>query len=76
MRRASLIPSIGLLLLCLGVGIDGVRRWRRRSGAVPRTPEEIAAAAQARGLPIPPACEAGVSANLALLAEHAARLRA
>jgi len=44
-------------------------------GTIPRAPEEIAAAASVRGLTIPPECAEGVSANLALLAEHAARLR-
>jgi sodium/bile acid cotransporter 7 len=44
-------------------------------GTIPRAPEEIAAAASVRGLTISPECAEGVSANLALLAEHAARLR-
>jgi hypothetical protein len=43
--------------------------------AIPRTPEQIIAAAQARGLQIPPACADGVAANLALLAGHAERMR-
>ncbi|WP_157190031.1 AtzG-like protein [Novosphingobium sp. Rr 2-17] len=45
------------------------------SAAVPLTPEEVAAASTARGLPIPSACQEGVAANLALLARHAATMR-
>ncbi|HEU0065754.1 MAG TPA: bile acid:sodium symporter family protein [Sphingomonas sp.] len=44
--------------------------------AVPRTPDAIAAAADARGLSIPAACMPGVVANLAILDHHAATLRA
>ena len=79
MHRASNIPKIGVLLLCLGavaVGWGVARKRARPAGSIPRTGDEIAAAAEARGLTIPPACEPGVAANLALLAEHAARLRA
>ncbi|MCJ2184438.1 bile acid:sodium symporter [Novosphingobium sp. 1949] len=42
---------------------------------VPRSAEEIAAAAAACGLTIPEPCAAGVAANLALLESHVARLR-
>ncbi|AXB77261.1 AtzG-like protein [Novosphingobium sp. P6W] len=43
--------------------------------AVPLSAADIAAAAAARGLPILPECEAGVAANLALLARHARTMR-
>jgi len=42
---------------------------------VPQTPEQIAQAAQARGITIPAACSEGVTANLSLLSSHATRLR-
>lgn len=42
---------------------------------IPQTPDEIAAAAQAVGLPIPEPCAPGVAANLALLSSHAERMR-
>lgn len=42
---------------------------------IPRTPDQIAAAAKARGLSIPPPCLEGVAANLELLSRHAERLR-
>ena len=42
---------------------------------VPQTPEQIAQAAQARGIVIPAACAEGVAANLSLLSGHATRLR-
>jgi len=46
------------------------------SGAqVPRTGDEIATAAAARGLTIPEECEPGLRENLAVLAGHAERLR-
>ncbi|KQM19711.1 hypothetical protein ASE49_05785 [Novosphingobium sp. Leaf2] len=44
-------------------------------GVIPRTRRQIAAAAAARGMRVPVACAQGVAANLALLAEHAERLR-
>jgi sodium/bile acid cotransporter 7 len=44
--------------------------------ALPRTAEEITAAAAALGLTIPDACLPGVIANLVLLASHADRLLA
>lgn len=47
----------------------------QKRDAVPLAAEQIASAAQARGLAIPPACEPGVAASLALLARHAATLR-
>lgn len=43
--------------------------------AVPLSAAEIAAAAAARGLVIPPACAEGVAANLALLGRHARTMR-
>lgn len=43
--------------------------------SIPRSPDEIAAAAQAADIVIPDACLAGVIANLALLDRHAAILR-
>ncbi|MCI4592594.1 DUF4089 domain-containing protein [Sphingobium sp. BYY-5] len=43
-------------------------------GPIPRSENEIAAAAAARGLTIPDLCLAGVIANLDLLAQHADRL--
>lgn len=42
---------------------------------VPQGEAEIAAAAAARGLPIPPECAPGVEANLALLARHVRTMR-
>ncbi len=42
---------------------------------LPRTADEVAAAAAARGLPIPDACMPGVIANLAILADHAEIMR-
>ncbi|SFF86486.1 solute carrier family 10 (sodium/bile acid cotransporter), member 7 [Novosphingobium sp. CF614] len=42
---------------------------------VPRGDEEIAAASTRAGIAIPEACAPGVAANLALLADHAERLR-
>lgn len=42
---------------------------------IPATPEDIAAAAAARGLTIPEPCAVGVAENLALLSRHAERLR-
>jgi len=45
------------------------------TAAVPQSADEIAAAAKARGLSILPECEAGVAANLALLARHARTMR-
>lgn len=80
MRSASFISKTGPLLLCLGLAAAAARLWRGQKRAMPRStvpsgPEAIAAAARARGLTIPPACEPGVAANLALLASHAERLR-
>jgi len=46
-----------------------------QSAAVPLSTAEIAAAAAARGLAIAPECEAGVAANLVLLARHAGVMR-
>jgi len=45
-----------------------------RATTLPRTEDEIAAAAEELGLRIPDACLAGVIANLALLDLHARRL--
>ncbi|MYL97299.1 hypothetical protein GR702_05865 [Novosphingobium sp. FGD1] len=45
------------------------------NAAVPLSADEIAAASAARSLPIPASCEAGVAANLALLARHARTMR-
>jgi sodium/bile acid cotransporter 7 len=45
------------------------------SGDVPQTPEQIAKAARARGIEIPPASAEGVAANLSLLSGHATRMR-
>ena len=42
---------------------------------IPQTSDEIAAAAEAVGLPIPEPCAPGVAANLALLSSHAERMR-
>ena len=47
----------------------------RDAMAVPRSDAEIAEASARVGLPIPEACRAGVTANLALLDRHAATLR-
>ncbi|QGP79201.1 AtzG-like protein [Sphingobium sp. CAP-1] len=47
----------------------------RPTPSLPHSPDEIAAAADAAGIAIPDACMAGVIANLALLARHAAILR-
>lgn len=41
----------------------------------PHTPEEIEAAAAARGLVIPQECRQGVAENLALLESHVRRMR-
>lgn len=46
-----------------------------QTAAVPLSAEDIAAAAEARGLPILPECAPGVAANLALLARHARTMR-
>jgi hypothetical protein len=46
-----------------------------QTAAVPLSAAEIAEAAAARGLSILPECEAGVAANLALLARHARTMR-
>ncbi|TCM36852.1 hypothetical protein ACLIMP_06605 [Novosphingobium aerophilum] len=43
--------------------------------AIPLTLEEVARAADQRGLVVAPACMAGVMTNLALLARHAETLR-
>ncbi len=48
---------------------------QRDAVAVPRSDAEIAEASARTGLPIPEACRAGVTANLALLERHAATLR-
>lgn len=86
MGRSSFISRLHPVRLCLiaaaAVALPLlVSRFRReariaaRAGDVPRTPEQIAGAAQARGLQIPSACRDGVAANLALLAGHAERMR-
>lgn len=85
MRRSSFISRVHPFRLCLiaatAVALPllarrkGAKRKQALGSAVPRTPEQIAAAAQARGLRIPPACADGVTANLALLAGHAERMR-
>lgn len=43
--------------------------------SVPRSPDEIARVATARGIVIPSACAQGVADNLALLERHVARMR-
>ena len=81
MRRSSFISRIRPFGLCLvAVAAMALPLLSRRArvaqvSAIPRTPEQIAAAAQARGSQIPPACADGVAANLALLAGHAERMR-
>lgn len=78
----SRIQPFGLCLIAVAaVALPLLTRRARlvqpplQVSAIPRTPEQIAAAAQARGLQIPPACADGVAANLALLAGHAERMR-
>jgi sodium/bile acid cotransporter 7 len=85
MRQASIILKINPVRVCLlaaaAVALPllvrlAARQRRGASGtAIPRTPEQIAAAARTRGLQIPEACMKGVAANLALLAAHADRMR-
>lgn len=70
--------------MALGAGVAAVtalmalrvKRAPVPAGTIPRTRRQIAAAAATRGLRVPAACAQGVAANLALLAEHAERLRA
>lgn len=89
MRRASLpfsvdrfpfCPIIARLAACFARDYDTADGEPEVVSAMPearlpRTSEEIAAAARERGLSIPAPCLKGVAANLELLSRHAERLR-
>jgi sodium/bile acid cotransporter 7 len=63
------------LFVCAWLAARFARQDDAQEERIPRTPEEIAAAAARNGLSVPAPCLEGVAANLELLARHAERLR-